>query len=138
MKSLIVSGLLLFVAAHAYADPSRTWRITEIYDGDTFMVDVPTLPSPLNKLSIRVRGVDAPEIGKRARCPKEQRLAEKARDFTSAFLHSGPVQLGDMQWDKYGGRIDATVRVGARVLAAELIKAGLARPYNGAKRQLWC
>ena len=41
--------------------------------------------------------------------------------------------------DKYGGRIDATVKVDGRDLAPALIAAGLGHPFNGeGKRAGWC
>jgi micrococcal nuclease len=120
------------------SDPSQ-WRIATVHDGDTFEVIVPDLPAPLQRVGIRVRGVDAPEMEGRAKCAAERVLANQAREFTVAFLAGGKLQLEDLAWDKYGGRIDARVLVNGKDLAPALIAAGLGHPFNGdGKRAGWC
>ena len=88
--------------------------------------------------AIRVRGVDTPEL--KAKCPEEHALAQKAKAFTAGFLPAGSIViLRKIKADKYRGRYDADVqRSDGRELAAALIGAGIARPYQGAKRGAWC
>ena len=120
------------------SDPSQ-WKIGTVHDGDTFEVIVPDLPAPLQRVGIRVRGIDTPEMGGWAKCMIEHIKANQAREFTVAFLGYGQLQLEDLAWDKYGGRIDATVKVDGRDLAPALIAAGLGHPFNGeGKRAGWC
>lgn len=114
------------------------WEIVKVIDGDTIKVRAPNLPAELSNLAIRVRGVDAPERGGKARCPWEFDHAEQASLFTERFLHRGPIRLARMQWDKYGGRVLADIYVENRSLAEGLIEAGLARSYDGGKRTGWC
>lgn len=118
-------------AGPALASEASSWRVATVHDGDTFEVIVPDLPAPLQRVGIRVRGVDAPEIGAGARCAAERHLADHARDFTVHFLSTGPMQLEDLRWDKYGGRVDARVLVNGEDLAPALIAAGLGHPFNG-------
>jgi micrococcal nuclease len=137
----ILLGLLLLllpeVAARA-SDPSQ-WKVATIHDGDTFEVIIPDLPPKLQRVGIRVRGVDAPEMAGRAKCMTERVMANQARDFTVAFLGYGTLQLEDLAWDKYGGRIDARVMVDGKDLAQALIVAGLGHQFNGeGKRAGWC
>ncbi|HEX2580500.1 MAG TPA: thermonuclease family protein [Dongiaceae bacterium] len=115
------------------------WRIERILDGDTFIAHFAILPPDLTSLAIRVRGVDAPERGDKARCAAERAMAEQATAFTARFLARGRLTLDNLRWDKYGGRIDADVRVDGRLLSRGLIEHGLARPYGGhARRPNWC
>jgi micrococcal nuclease len=61
-----------------------------------------------------------------------------ARDYVRGLVRNGTVQVEQIEWDKYGGRVLATVYVDGRDLAALLIAQDLARPYDGGKRQPWC
>lgn len=115
------------------------WKVIGIKDGDTLTVNLPGLPPPLNPVAVRVRDVDAPESGGRARCASERKLAERATRFTrQAVAAAVRVQFGRPSWDKYGGRIDADVWVDGQLLSDKLIAAGLARRYDGGKRAAWC
>lgn len=112
--------------------------VESVYDGDTFRINLQGLPAELNPVKVRVRGVDSPERGA-PRCPAERQGAERARAFAEATL-GNRVVISDLEWDKYGGRIDADVLVGPdrRSFAMLLIQSGNARPYTGGQRQGWC
>lgn len=115
------------------------WKVLAVKDGDTLAVELPGLPAPLNPVAVRVRGIDTPETGGRARCDAERRLAARATAFTrSALQHGREIAFGAPAWDKYGGRIDADVWIDGELLGERLISAGLARPYDGGKRKGWC
>lgn len=112
--------------------------IVGVYDGDTVQTQIP-LPPPLNKVSVRVLGVDTPERGWRAECEHEQLLAAMAREHVQALADRRPVMHVDgFKWDKYGGRIDGNVTIDGVDVAQSLIAAGLARPYDGGARASWC
>tara|TARA_Y100000114_G_scaffold13673_1_gene11057 strand:+ start:890 stop:1291 length:402 start_codon:yes stop_codon:yes gene_type:complete len=112
------------------------WPLSgEPYDGDTFAVTVPGLPNELARVSVRVRGVDTPEI--RGECESEVAAAIRAREFTAAWVSAG-VQICRPEWGKYGGRVVADVSAGGRNLAQDLIVRGLGREYNGGARKGWC
>ncbi len=120
-------------------NPRYAWRVIGIKDGDTLAVDLPGLPASLNPVAVRLRSVDTPESGGRAKCAAERELAERATRFTrGAIAAARRIEFGLPSWDKYGGRIDAEVWVDGKRLADQLVAAGLARPYDGAKRGSWC
>jgi endonuclease YncB( thermonuclease family) len=48
------------------------------------------------------------------------------------------VQVNLVQWDKFGGRVNGTIFVNGKDFAKMQIDAGLARPYQGEKKQSWC
>lgn len=112
-------------------------RVASVYDGDTFRINLEGLPPELNPLKVRVRGVDSPERGS-PRCPEERQGAERARAFAEVTLGSSVV-LRDLEWDKYGGRINADVEVeGGHDYATLLVASGNARIYDGGQRRGWC
>lgn len=116
----------------------QEWQILAVIDGDTIRVRAANLPTPLDHMLIRIRGIDTPEIGSKAKCLHEQEEAEKARRFTEQFLLQGNIQIEDLKWDKYGGRVLADLWVAGKSLSEHLIKAQLGRPYDGGKRRPWC
>lgn len=134
MKYLII-GMLLLGSVNA-AD--LMMPIKGVYDGDTFYSELCSLPKPLKDVSIRIMGIDTPEI--RTTC-----LAEKAKGYEAkAYLESllagqSEVLVKNVDWDKYGGRIDGDVILpdGSSV-ASKMIEKGLARPYSGGTREPWC
>ncbi|MBR9900394.1 MAG: thermonuclease family protein [Rhodospirillales bacterium] len=112
------------------------WPLSgEPYDGDTFAVTVPGLPDELARVSVRVRGVDTPEI--RGDCEAEKEAAIRARDYAKEWLSSG-YNICSPEWGKYGGRVVADVVQEPRNLAQDLIVRGLGREYNGGARKGWC
>jgi len=112
-------------------------EISSIYDADTFRATIPGWPEIIgSRISIRVLGVDAPEL--RAKCEAEKIGARKAKKFTVQMLRSGKViELRNIQRGKYF-RILADVFVDGVSLGGELIKGGFARVYDGGKRKGWC
>ncbi|PKR55391.1 thermonuclease family protein [Thalassospira marina] len=134
--SIGVSYALLFTPLPASAE-CFSWPADGLaYDGDTLAVTVPNLPAEIARISIRVRGIDAPEI--RGKCESEKAQALAAREFTRKWLSTHQWQVCSPEWGKYGGRMLGDVVAGESSLANDLIAAGLARPYDGGKRQGWC
>ena len=106
------------------------------YDADTLTVDIPGWPPVVgDNISVRVRGIDAPEI--RGECPREESAAIAARDAARAFLRQGDVVLRNIGRDKYF-RLLADVYVDGESLAGYLLDQGMAREYSGGTRQGWC
>jgi micrococcal nuclease len=122
------------------ADQMRyAWPVIGIKDGNTLTVNLPGLPAPLNPVAVRLRSVDTPESGGRAKCASERKLAERATLFTRrAVAAARKIEFEQPSWDKYGGRIDADVWIDGKLLSGQLIAAGLARQYDGGKRRSWC
>lgn len=86
---------------------------------------------------IRILGLDTPETYQ-PHCPEEARLGYAAAGRLQHLLNSRKVTVvPSTAHDKYG-RTLAVVRVGKDNVADLLISEGLARKYNGGKRQPWC
>ena len=144
MKTLI-SILLLTISTLALAEKQPQmvvydFPITRVIDGDTVAFQAPFLPQPLKKeLSIRVYGVDTPEKGHRAKCPKENERGQTASAFTKSKIQQAQKrQIVLMDWDKYGGRVLGDVLLDGQSLRMLLIQNGFAREYYGEAKQSWC
>ena len=135
---LVIFLSYLFSCTPSFAEIYQ-WRVIRVIDGDTIEVEAPFLPKEL-KLFVRVLGIDTPEKGGRAKCKAEADLAIKASKFTENFFKrlGNKANFGDIQWDKFGGRVLANVGYGASNLAEELIDRNFARAYNGGKKESWC
>ncbi len=143
LRRLIILFMLCATPALANVtnDGRYEWPVLRVVDGDTLDVHLPGLPPELQPVKIRVRGIDTPEI--RGKCASEKEMARKAKAFTAGKIEEAqasaqPIAFANVDWDKYGGRIDADVAVGGKSLADMLVLAGLARRYDGGKRAGWC
>jgi endonuclease YncB( thermonuclease family) len=85
-------------------------QVLRVIDGDTFEARVRVWPGLDITTKVRLRGIDAPELG--ARCAQEAEKAEAARTALAAILAEGAVGLAYVVPDKYGGRVvaDASTR----------------------------
>ena len=137
---MIIFLILILLASPAHAQEFYVYKPVKITDGDTIKLDV-SKESPLIKklgLSVRIKGIDTPEKGSKAKCDKENALGQQATKFTTDLVGNKELLLSQVENDKYGGRIVASVKVGGVDIAQELLKKGLARVYNGEKKKSWC
>jgi endonuclease YncB( thermonuclease family) len=102
------------------------------YDGDTITFNLPSLhPIIGEKISIRVNGIDTPEI--RGNCEKEKYDAKQAQQMVADILKDAKqIVLKNMERGKYF-RIAADVFVDGESLADLLVEAGVAIKYDGGK-----
>ena len=108
------------------------------YDGDTITFNLPGLhPIIGEKISIRVNGIDTPEI--KGKCEKETYDAKQAQQMVADILKEAEqIDLKDMERGKYF-RIAADVIVDGENLADVLVEAGVAVRYDGGKKtHQWC
>ena len=100
-------------------------KVISIYDGDTFRVDIDSLPPIVGKnIPIRLNGVDTPEI--RGMCKYEKDLALKARDFVrNKLANAKEIRLTKLQRGKYF-RVVADVMIDGVSLEQELLDNKLA------------
>jgi endonuclease YncB( thermonuclease family) len=113
-------------------------RIEEIYDGDTVKIIVLFGDIPV-KFSLRILGIDAPEIKHaEGRLSEENKAAVKVRDYMRTLFPKNIAKICIRDWDKYGGRVlgDLFLETGENV-SEILIHGGWARPYLGEKKKPW-
>ncbi|MGL5735122.1 MAG: thermonuclease family protein [Beijerinckiaceae bacterium] len=111
--------------------------VTQVIDGDTVEARVQVWLGQDVVTRVRLRGIDAPEIA--GACGEERQRALAARDRLAALTAQGPLTLTDIGRDKYFGRVVARLmnRQGGD-LGRMLLREGLARPYQGGRRDGWC
>lgn len=114
-----------------------TVDVLRVSDGDTFEARVHLWPGHHLITRVRLRGVDTPELS--ARCAAELKLAEQAQAVLRKILAEREVTIWNVGPDKYSGRIvaDAGTR-GTPDISAALLAKGVARKYNGGRRDGWC
>ena len=108
------------------------------YDGDTITFNLPGLHSIIGeKISIRVNGIDTPEI--RGKCEKEKYNAQQAKEMVTDILKDAErINLKNMERGKYF-RIVADVYADGENIADILIESGMAVRYDGGtKTKDWC
>ena len=143
MKLAII--FLFFFSSHCFAVSLKNTsygsitvnEITSIYDADTFRANIKEWPDIVgSRMSVRVNGIDAPEI--RGKCKEEKRLARLAKQFTVQMLRSAKViELRNIKRGKYF-RLLADVFIDNKSLSKALIKNNHARLYDGGTKSNWC
>jgi endonuclease YncB( thermonuclease family) len=111
-------------------------EVVRVIDGDTLTVRARIWIGQDLTTNVRLAGVNAPEL--RGQCEHERELAERARRFLAARVEGRAVRLRDIGLDKFGGRVVARVEDEGGDLAAALLAAELAIPYDGGRRGSWC
>jgi endonuclease YncB( thermonuclease family) len=110
--------------------PIQGGRVIKVYDGDTITIasKLPFNESPLYRLSVRLNGIDTPEI--KGKNEDEKTAAKNARDSLSALILNKYVSLKNIQSEKYG-RILAEVYLDDVCLNEWMIKEKYAVKYDG-------
>lgn len=110
--------------------------VVKVRDGDTITVTIPAWHPAVATIGVRVAGIDTPEL--RDARPDIQALAELAREWTRSRCRVGATVI---LRDAYLGSLS---RLSARVvtedgvdLGEELVRRGLARPWNGRGDAPW-
>ena len=140
-KIIILILPLLLLASPAFAKDFGDYNnaiYLRNYDGDTITFNLPELhPIIGEKISIRVNGIDTPEI--RGKCEKEKYDAKQAKEMVADILKDAEqIVLRNMERGKYF-RIAADVIVDGENLGDMLIEAGMAVRYDGGKKNKnWC
>jgi endonuclease YncB( thermonuclease family) len=112
-------------------------RVLRVIDGDTVRVRAHIWLGQEVETNVRLKGVDTAE--KRAHCDYEREMSERATRFVEAKLANESISLADVTYDKYGRRVVARI-VTARGedLSQTLLDAGLAKRYDGGRKERWC
>ena len=138
-----LSGLALLAAACLPAATAELFpgpveaRVLRVIDGDTFLAEALVWPGHSVTVSVRIRGIDAPEM--RARCEAEKAAARQARAALMRLLGEGPVRITNIGGGKYYGRVLADVATAqGQDIAPAMLHLGMARAYEGKKRQAMC
>jgi len=110
--------------------PIKGGHVIKVYDGDTITIasKLPFESSPLYRLSVRLNGIDTPEI--KGKTPEEKQAAKEVRDVLSNLIMNKYVRLENIQSEKYG-RILADVYLDDLHINQWLIENRYAVAYHG-------
>ena len=143
--SKLLHLFLLFLLIHtsmAAATPENYGditvdKVTQIYDGDSFKVNIHAWPKIIGQeVIIRIKGIDAPEM--KGNCEKENLMAKLARQHTVNMIDKAfRVELKNIQRDRYF-RILADVYVDRVNLGDSLVANKYAVRYAGGAKHNWC
>ena len=134
LSRLLVTILFLLIAANSWAESAITGpvsaKVFKVYDGDTITVEAYLWPGLEAKVSVRINGVDTPEI--REKCEAEKQKAIEARDFVKKLILGKMITLQNIKHGKYANRVVANVFLRAgESLAEKIVMQGLGREYHG-------
>ena len=140
IRRVLFLSVFIFAAsvslAASFSGPYAA-RVVSVYDGDTFTAEVFVWPGQVNRVKVRIAGIDAPEI--RGKCAREKILARRARETLRRILERAKrVELRNVRLGKYAGRVIADVYADGISVADEMIRRGLAVRYDGGKRKSVC
>jgi len=116
--------------------PITGGRVIKVYDADTITIasKLPYDASPMYRLSVRLNGIDTPEIKGKGVSDEEKKAAKVARDFVYNLVFNKFVRLENVQSEKYG-RILADVYINDTHLNELLIKERYAVKYDGGTKK---
>lgn len=110
--------------------PITCGQVIKVYDGDTITIasKLPYDESPLYRLSVRLNGIDCPEI--KSKDEDEKKIAKEVRDALSNLIYGKQIRLENVQTEKYG-RILADVYLDNMHVNNWLITNRYAVAYDG-------
>ena len=137
-KISLILTCVLFLASCIHVSKSQqkdmanfdNVSLISVYDGDTFYTDITSCDINIfcKHISVRVRGVDCPEMKGGTAETKAQ--AKQAKEHSESFFKSGKILMYNCGRDKYF-RLLCNVGINGKSLSAELIKSGHAISYDG-------
>ena len=116
--------------------PIREGQVIKVYDGDTITIAA-YMPyadgaSPLFRFSVRLNGIDTPEI--KGKTDDEKIAAKQVKDALSNLILNKRVSIKNIQTEKYG-RILADVYIGELHINQWLITEKYAVKYDGGTKK---
>ena len=111
-------------------------EVIRIVDGDTVRVRAHIWINQSIEISVRIAGIDAPEIA-RPDCRAERQQADAAKAEVSALIGADMVRLYNVRLGKYAGRVVADIKAANGTdIATQLVALDLAIPENTDAH--WC
>lgn len=113
-----------------FVPPIISGMVLKVYDGDTITIasKLPYPESPIYRFSVRLNGIDCPEI--KGKDENEKECAKIAKEEMTSLVLKKIVTLENVETEKYG-RLLADVYVGDLHLNKHLIEKRLAVKYDG-------
>lgn len=117
-----------------FIPPITEGKVVKVYDGDTITIatKLPYENSPYYRFSVRLKGIDCPEM--KTKNKDEKDCATIARDFLREVLMNKMIILKEIELEKYG-RILANVYLNEQNISLLLCEKKLAVKYDGGTKQ---
>ena len=114
--------------------PITEGKVIKVYDGDTITVQfrLPYKKSKLYKISVRLNGIDCPEL--KTKNEIEKKCSQIAKQKVSDLLMGNTVQFKNVSMEKYG-RLLADVYYNNKSVNEWLLDNHLAIKYDGGTKQ---
>lgn len=115
-----------------FIPPVSSGRVVKVYDGDTITLAamIPCISENPFKFSVRLRGIDTPEM--KTKDEDEREAAVIARDAVVSMIHGKVVRLADVTTDKYGRLLADVIVPGYSMSLSEwLVERRHAVAYDG-------
>lgn len=124
MESITYKDTVTFIP------PITEGKVVKVYDGDTITIatKLPYEDSPYYRFSVRLKGIDCPEL--RTKNKDEKECAILARDFLRHQIMDKMILLKNVELEKYG-RILADVYLNESNMSDLLCEHKLAVKYEG-------
>jgi endonuclease YncB( thermonuclease family) len=118
----------------SFVPPITVGKVIRVYDGDTFTMisKLPYTEGPIYRFSVRMKGIDSPEI--KGKTMNEKELAIKSRDALSKLILGKIVVLKNATTEKYG-RILADVYIGELCINEWMLTNKFAVKYDGGTKE---
>lgn len=115
--------------------PITKGKVIKVYDGDTITIQfkLPYKQSPLYKISVRLNGIDCPEL--KTKNLIEKQCSQIAKEKVSQLLMNNTIELKNTGMDKYG-RLLADVYYKNKSVNTWLLTNHLAVEYSGKTKQV--
>lgn len=128
-------GTLCYRDTIKFIPPVTSGFVIKVYDGDTITIasKLPYSHSPLYRFSVRINGIDCPEI--RTSDPNEKECAQMAKEFLHNLLMNKTVILKEVDTDKYG-RLLADVYIDNKNISDLMIEKNFAVKYDGGTKHV--
>ena len=122
--------MIVWQETKIFIPPIKMGYVIKVYDGDTITIAVefPFEPNTHYRFSVRLAGIDAPEI--HGKSEDEILAAQCAKDEMTRLVLNKTVLLENISFEKYG-RLLADVYVGDLHINQHMIDTGMAVKYDG-------
>lgn len=139
--AIISSVLIAFIGGYKLRDYAENENLNDpkveinyVYDGDTIFVNISNWPDIVgDKIGIRVRGIDCPELHDSRKDQRNE--AAKAKEFVvQKIKNADSIKIKNLSRDKYF-RILADFYIDDQNLSSLLLEKKLAKPYNGGTKK---
>jgi endonuclease YncB( thermonuclease family) len=117
-----------------FIPPISEGLVIKVYDGDTITIasKLPYADSPTYRFSVRLNGIDCPEI--KSKNENEKLCAKIAKNYVEELLLHKNIVLKNVTTEKYG-RLLADVYLNDLCINNELLSKKLAVSYDGGTKK---